>query len=67
MRVDGRTVNSHWKQRPEGGGRFAIGLIRGRIADENPLKSTFETLFIGGSAAAVAFLVGWLLEGLATA
>ena len=28
MRVDGRTVNSHWKQRPEGGGRFAIGLIR---------------------------------------
>jgi VIT1/CCC1 family predicted Fe2+/Mn2+ transporter len=44
---------------------LAIGLIRGRIADENPLKSATETLFIGGSAAAVAFLVGWLLEGLA--
>ena len=28
MRADGGTVNTHWKQRPEGGGRFAIGLIR---------------------------------------
>jgi len=45
---------------------LAMGLIRGRVAAENPLKSGLETLFIGGSAAAVAFLVGWLLEGLAT-
>lgn len=45
---------------------LTIGLIRGRIADENPLKSALETVFIGGSAAAVEFLVGWLLEGLAT-
>jgi VIT1/CCC1 family predicted Fe2+/Mn2+ transporter len=45
---------------------LAIGLIRGRVAGENPLKSGLETLFIGGSAAAVAFLVGWFLEGLAT-
>jgi VIT1/CCC1 family predicted Fe2+/Mn2+ transporter len=43
---------------------LTIGLIRGRIADENPLKSALETFFIGSSAAAVAFLVGWLLEGL---
>jgi VIT1/CCC1 family predicted Fe2+/Mn2+ transporter len=33
---------------------LVIGLIRGRIADEHPLKSGLETLFIGGSAAAVA-------------
>jgi VIT1/CCC1 family predicted Fe2+/Mn2+ transporter len=43
-----------------------IGLIRGRIADEHPLKAGSETLFVGGSAAAVAYLVGWLLEGLAS-
>jgi VIT1/CCC1 family predicted Fe2+/Mn2+ transporter len=46
---------------------LAIGLIRGRIAGEQAWKSAAETLFIGGSAAAVAFLVGWLLEGLAIA
>jgi vacuolar iron transporter family protein len=42
-----------------------IGLIRGRVAEEHPMKAGLETLFIGGSAAAVAFVVGWLLEGLA--
>jgi VIT1/CCC1 family predicted Fe2+/Mn2+ transporter len=45
---------------------LTIGLIRGRVANENPLKSTLETLFVGGSAATVGFLVGWMLEGLAT-
>ena len=45
---------------------LSIGLIRGRVAGENSLKSGLETLFIGGSAATVAFLVGWFLEGLAT-
>jgi VIT1/CCC1 family predicted Fe2+/Mn2+ transporter len=46
---------------------LAIGLIRGRIVGEQAWKSAVETLFIGGSAAAVAFLVGWLLEGLTIA
>jgi VIT1/CCC1 family predicted Fe2+/Mn2+ transporter len=45
---------------------FAIGIARGRIVDQRPLASGFETLLIGGSAAFVAFVVGWLLEGLAT-
>lgn len=44
---------------------FVIGLIRGRVLDERPLIAGLETLFIGGSAAAVAFLVGRLLESFA--
>jgi VIT1/CCC1 family predicted Fe2+/Mn2+ transporter len=44
---------------------FAIGVIRGRVVDQRPLASGFETLAIGGSAAILAFLVGWLLRGLA--
>jgi len=46
---------------------FAIGVVRGRRADQRPLASGLETFFIGGSAAVVAFLIGWLLEGLVTA
>jgi VIT1/CCC1 family predicted Fe2+/Mn2+ transporter len=42
---------------------FLIGLMRGRVLDEQPLWSGLETFFIGGSAATVAYLVGWLLEG----
>jgi len=44
---------------------FSIGLIRGRVADQRPLASGVETFVIGGSAALVAFLVGWFLQGLA--
>jgi VIT1/CCC1 family predicted Fe2+/Mn2+ transporter len=45
---------------------LVIGLIRGRTADEHPVKASVETLFVGGSAAVVAYFVGWLLEGLAS-
>jgi VIT1/CCC1 family predicted Fe2+/Mn2+ transporter len=44
---------------------FLIGVVRGRVADHRPLASGVETLLIGGSAAFVAFIVGWLLHGLA--
>ena len=44
---------------------LTIGIVRGRVVDQRPLASGLETLLIGGSAAFVAFLVGWLLEGLA--
>jgi VIT1/CCC1 family predicted Fe2+/Mn2+ transporter len=44
---------------------FAIGLVRGRVVDRKPLVSAFETLAIGGSAAAIAYLVGNLLQRLA--
>jgi VIT1/CCC1 family predicted Fe2+/Mn2+ transporter len=44
---------------------LTIGIVRGRVADQRPLASGLETFLIGGSAAFVAFLVGWLLQGLA--
>jgi vacuolar iron transporter family protein len=46
---------------------FAIGVMRGRFVDQRPLASGLETFFIGGSAAFVAYLVGWLLQGLTAA
>lgn len=44
---------------------FVVGWIKGRIVMKHPLKSAIETLIIGGIAAALAFLVGYLLRGLA--
>jgi VIT1/CCC1 family predicted Fe2+/Mn2+ transporter len=44
---------------------FAIGIVRGRVADQRPVASGLETFLIGGSAAFVAFVIGWLLQGLA--
>jgi VIT1/CCC1 family predicted Fe2+/Mn2+ transporter len=44
---------------------FTIGIVRGRVVDQRPLTSGVETFLIGGSAALVAYLVGWLLQGLA--
>ena len=44
---------------------FAIGVIRGRIVDRQPVMSGLETLLIGGAAALLAFAVGRLLQGLA--
>jgi VIT1/CCC1 family predicted Fe2+/Mn2+ transporter len=41
---------------------FGIGLVRGRVADQRPSIAGLETLFIGGSAALVAYFVGRLLE-----
>lgn len=46
---------------------FLIGLFRGRIVDHRPLAAAIETLLIGGSAAALAYIVGRLLERLAAA
>jgi vacuolar iron transporter family protein len=45
---------------------FVVGVVRGRVVNHRPLASGVETLLIGGSAALVAFLVGWLLNGIAT-
>jgi vacuolar iron transporter family protein len=44
---------------------FVIGLIRGRVVEHRPWTAGLETLLIGGSAAAVAYAVGRLLERLA--
>lgn len=44
---------------------FVVGFLRGRILDKRPWAAGLETLLIGGSAAAVAFVLGKLLESLA--
>jgi vacuolar iron transporter family protein len=41
-----------------------IGAIRGSVANKSKIKSSIETLLIGGIAALIAFLVGYLLRGL---
>ncbi len=40
---------------------FSIGLVKGKVVNKSPVRSGFNTLIIGGIAAAVAFLVGSLL------
>lgn len=46
---------------------LGIGIARGRTLGQPPLWSGLETLFIGGSAAAVAYFVGRLLHDFAGA
>lgn len=46
---------------------FGIGVVRGRTLGQPPIWSGLETLFIGGSAAAVAYVVGRLLHDFAGA
>jgi VIT1/CCC1 family predicted Fe2+/Mn2+ transporter len=46
---------------------LAIGIARGRTLGQPPLWSGLETRFIGGSAAAVAYVVGRLLHDFAGA
>jgi len=44
---------------------FTIGIIRGKVANQPAVWSGLETLFIGGSAASLAYLVGVLLKNMA--
>ncbi len=44
---------------------FIVGNIKGKIVKKHPIKAGIETLFIGGIAAILAFVVGYLLRGLA--
>jgi VIT1/CCC1 family predicted Fe2+/Mn2+ transporter len=40
---------------------FAVGAAKGRALDQPPLRSGFETLFLGGAAAGLAYLAGhWI-------
>jgi len=41
---------------------FAVGAIKSYVARINLLKSVFETVFIGGAAAAISYYVGFLLK-----
>ncbi len=42
---------------------IVVGSIKGQITKKKPLKSAIETLLIGGIAASLAFIVGYLLKG----
>jgi len=44
---------------------FMVGILKANIIKKHPLRSGLETLLIGGIAALVAFIVGYLLRGLA--
>ena len=41
-----------------------IGYCRGIVTKKHKVKSAFQTILIGGVAAAIAFLVGYFLKGL---
>ena len=46
---------------------FVTGLFRGRILQTSMLRSAWETLAVGGAAAALAYFVGVMLRGLIAA
>lgn len=43
---------------------LGIGLARGHVTKENKFHTAFETLAVGGIAAAISYYVGFLLKGL---
>lgn len=47
------------------GALFIVGSVKGKIVNKKWYASGFETLIIGGIAAAIAFLVGFFLKNLA--
>lgn len=42
-----------------------IGIAKSRATDQSAGRSAVDTLALGGGAAALAFIVGWLLRGVA--
>ncbi len=45
---------------------FTIGVVKARIVDQHEFRGGIETLLVGGSAAVTAYVIGWLLRGVAT-
>lgn len=39
-----------------------VGAVKGEVVKKHPIKSAMETLLIGGAAAILAFLVGYILK-----
>lgn len=44
---------------------FIIGAVKGKVVEKRTFASALETLVIGSIAAALAYVVGYLLQGLA--
>jgi len=42
-----------------------VGFIKGEVVKKHPFKAAIETLIIGGVAAILAYIIGYLLRGLA--
>lgn len=43
---------------------FTIGYVKGKTLNKSKIGSGLETLFVGGAAAAIAYIVGFLLKGI---
>ena len=41
---------------------FIIGSIKGKMVSKNPIRSGFEVMLVGGIAAAVAYITGYLIR-----
>ena len=41
-----------------------IGLLKGVVTEQKPLRGTAETVLLGGAAATIAYFVGDILEKL---
>jgi VIT1/CCC1 family predicted Fe2+/Mn2+ transporter len=43
---------------------IVIGWLKGNVTGKNKIRSSLEMLIIGGIAALIAFLIGYLIRGL---
>lgn len=43
-------------------GLFVVGILRGKLTGEKPLRNAIELLIIGGTATAIGLIVGYFLK-----
>jgi len=54
-----------WSSAMAGVAFFAVGVVKARMVEQPQLRGGLETLHVGGSAAVMAYVIGWLLRGVA--